>query len=64
MRMDMMAMVSGMLAMQAGNTQGQIAATIMKNNLDAEKSAVQTLLGIPSQANLGPGIGGSLDKLA
>ncbi len=57
-------MVSGMLAMQAGNTQGQIAATIMKNNLDAEKSAVQTLLGIPSQANLGPGIGGSLDKLA
>ena len=62
--MDMMAMVSGMLAMQAGNTQGQIAATIMKNNLDAEKSAVQTLLGIPSQANLGPGIGGSLDKLA
>ena len=62
--MDMMAMVSGMLAMQAGNTQGQIAATIMKNNLDAEKSAMQTLLGIPSQANLGPGIGGSLDKLA
>jgi hypothetical protein len=62
--MDMMAMVSGMLAMQAGNTQGQIAATIMKNNADAEKFAVQTLLSQPSQANLGPGIGGSLDKLA
>jgi hypothetical protein len=62
--MDMMAMVSSLLAMQAGNTQGQIAATIMKNNADAEKFAVQTLLVQPSQANLGSGIGGSLDKLA
>jgi len=62
--MDMMAMVSSLLAMQAGNTQGQIAATIMKNNADAEKFAVQTLLGQPSQANLGPGVGGALDKLA
>jgi len=61
--MDMMAMVSGMLAMQAGNTQGQIAATVMKKNLDAEKSAMQILLGQPSQANLGPGVGGSLDRL-
>jgi len=59
--MEMMAMVSSLLAMQAGNTKSQIAATIMKQNLDAEKSAVQTLLGTPSQANLGPGIGGSLD---
>jgi len=57
-------MVSSMLAMQAGNTQGQIAATIMKNNADAEKFAVQTLLGQPSQANLAAGIGGSVDKLA
>jgi hypothetical protein len=62
--MDMMAMVSSMLAMQAGNTQGQIAATIMKNNADAEKFAVQALLGQPSQANLAAGIGGSVDKLA
>ena len=60
-RMDTMAMVSSMLAMQAGNTQSQIAATITKKNLDAEKSAVMTLLGQPSQANLGPGIGSSLD---
>ena len=59
--MDMMAMVSSMLAMQAGNTQSQIAATITKKNMDAEKAAVQTLLGTPAQANLGPGIGGSLD---
>ena len=62
--MDMIAMVSGILAMQAGNTQGQIATTIMKKNLDAEKFAMQTLLGQPSQANLGPGVGGSLDRLA
>jgi len=62
--MDMMAMVSSLLAMQAGNTQGQIAATIMKNNVDAEKFAVQTLLVQPSQANLAAGVGGSLDKLA
>jgi hypothetical protein len=62
--MDMMAMVSGILAMQAGNTQGQIAATITKKNLDAEKFAMQTLLGIPSQANLAPGVGGSLDRIA
>jgi hypothetical protein len=62
--MDTMAMVSSLLGMQAGNVQGQIAATIMKNNADAERFAVQTLLGQPSQANLGPGIGGALDKLA
>jgi len=62
--MDMLATVSGILSLQAGNFQGQIAATILKNNADAEKFAVQTLLGSRSQANLGPGIGGSLDKLA
>ena len=62
--MDMMSMVSGILAMQAGNVQGQIAASIIKSNADAEKFAVQTLLGQPSQANLAAGVGGSLDKLA
>ena len=60
----MMAMVSSLLAMQAGNMRGQVAATIMKNNADAEKFAVQTLLGQPSQANLAGGIGASLDRLA
>ena len=62
--MDMMAMVSGMLAMQAANTQTQIATSIMKSNADAEKSAVQTLLGTPSTANLGAGIGGNLNITA
>jgi hypothetical protein len=60
--MDIMSMVSGMLAAQAGNTQMQVTATIMKSNADAEKSAAMTLLGAASpQANLGAGVGGNLD---
>jgi hypothetical protein len=63
--MDMMSMVSSILAAQAGNVQQQIATSIMKSNADAEKFAVQTLLGgQTSQANLAAGIGGSVDKLA
>ena len=62
--MDTMSIVSSLLAMQAGSQQSQIAATIMKSNADAEKSAVLTLLGgqsAPSSANLGAGVGGNLD---
>ena len=62
-----MSLVMGVLAMQAGNTQMQVAATIMKSNDDAEKFAVQTLLGgqnAPSSANLAAGIGGNLDITA
>jgi Putative motility protein len=59
--MDMMAMVSSILAMQAGNTQTQVATSLLKSNADAEKSAVQTLLGTPSTANLGAGIGGNVN---
>jgi hypothetical protein len=65
--MDVMSMVSGILAMQAGNTQSQIAATMIKSNADSEKSAVLTLLGAAqqsSQANLAAGVGGSLDITA
>jgi hypothetical protein len=63
--MDMMAMVSSMLAMQASSTQMQVATTIMKSNADAEKSAVMTLLGGQSSpANLGAGVGGNLDVSA
>jgi hypothetical protein len=62
--MDMMAMVSSALAMQAGGLQSQIATSIIKSNNDAEKFAVQTLLGTPSTANLGPGIGGNLNITA
>jgi hypothetical protein len=57
-----MSLVGAALAAQAGSTQMQIAAAIMKKNADAEKSAVLTLLGQPSsQANLAAGVGGNLD---
>ena len=60
--MDVMAMVSSLLAAKAGNTQMQVAASIMKSNADAEKFAVQTLLGgQASPASLGAGVGGNVD---
>jgi hypothetical protein len=64
--MDMMSMVSSILAMQAGNTQTQIATTLLKSNADSEKSAVLTLLGAAQQslANVGAGIGGNLNVTA
>ena len=64
--MDMMSMVSSIMAAQAGNTQMQVVASIMKTNADAEKFAVQTLLGVgaPSLANVGPGIGSNLNVTA
>jgi hypothetical protein len=61
--MDMMAMVSSMLAMKAAGTQQQIQTSIIKQNADAEKAAVQTLLGA-STANLSAGIGDNLDVTA
>jgi len=68
-RMDMMSLVSGLLAAQVGKVQMQVAATIMKSNADSEKSAVLTLLGAAQQsasslANVGAGIGGNLDVTA
>jgi hypothetical protein len=66
--MDMMAMVSTMLAAQQGALQSNIAATLMKQNMDMEKSTVLTLLGAgqqaPSLANVGVGIGGNLNIAA
>ena len=61
--MDTMAMVSSMLASQQGALQSNVAATLMKQNADAEKSAVLTLLGAgqPSLANVGAGVGGTLN---
>ena len=65
--MDMMSMVSGLLAAQAGKVQMQVAATLLKSNADSEKSAVLTLLDAAQQnmsslANVG--IGGNLDITA
>ena len=62
--MDMMAMVSSLLAMKAAGTQQQIQTSIIKQNADAEKFAVQTLLGAPSAANLAPGVGANLNATA
>ena len=65
--MDLTSMVSSILSAQAANTQMQVAATVMKSNFNAEKFAVQTLLGgqaSPSPANLGAGIGGNLNIAA
>ena len=61
--MDMMSMVTSLLAAKSGGVQMQVAATIMKSNADAEKFAVQTLLGASasSLANVGAGVGGNLD---
>jgi hypothetical protein len=61
-----MSLVSGLLAAQAGSLQMQVAATVLKSNMDAEKSAVMTLLGAGEQnasslANVAAGIGGNLD---
>jgi hypothetical protein len=54
-------MVSSMLAMKAAGTQQQIQTSVIKQNADAEKAAVQTLLGT---ANLAPGVGGNLNIAA
>ncbi|MGL9622072.1 hypothetical protein QRQ56_29215 [Bradyrhizobium sp. U531] len=64
--MDMMAMVSTMLAAQQGALQSNISATLAKQNADMEKSTVLTLLGAgqPSLANVGPGVGGNLNVTA
>jgi hypothetical protein len=64
--MDMMAMVSTMLAAQQGALQSQLSATLMKQNMDAEKSAVLTLMGAgqPSLANVGAGVGNNLNITA
>ena len=64
--MDVTSIVSAFLSAHAGGLQTQVAATIMKSNMDSEKSAVQTLLGAAQQnfsslANVSSGIGGNLN---
>jgi hypothetical protein len=61
-----MSLVTAALDAQTGALQTKVAATIMKSNLDAEKSSVLTLLGAGNQsasslANVAAGIGGNLD---
>ena len=62
--MDVASLALSLIAMQAGNTQQQIATSALKSNIDAERSSVLTLLGGASSAslaNVGPGIGGILN---
>jgi hypothetical protein len=61
-----MSLVTAALGAQTGALQMQVAATILKSNMDAEKSSVLTLLGAGAQsasspANVAAGIGGNLD---
>jgi Putative motility protein len=62
-------LVTAVLGAQTGALQMQVAATILKSNMDAEKSSVLTLLGAGEQsasslANVAAGIGGNLDVTA
>jgi hypothetical protein len=61
-----MSLVTAALGAQTGALQMNVAAAIMKSNLDGEKSSVLTLLGAGDQsasslANVAAGIGGNLD---
>jgi hypothetical protein len=64
--MDIAGLASSILTAKAGNTRLQVATTLLKSNLDAQKFVVQTLLGAgsPSLANVGPGIGGNVNATA
>ena len=64
--MDVASLAMSLIAMQAGNTQQQVATSVLKSNIDSEQSSVLTLLGAgsPSLANVGPGIGGNLNIAA
>ena len=63
-----MSLVMAAMALQAGKLQAQVATTILKSNLDAQKSDVQTLLGMGSQSSpsaaLPAGVGGRVDVTA
>jgi hypothetical protein len=58
-----MSLVAAILAQQQGAMQSQIATSVAKQNLSAQKDTVLTLLGAAQQslANVGPGIGNSLN---
>jgi hypothetical protein len=58
-----MSMVAAVMMQQAGALQQQVATSTLKSNLDAQKDTILTLLGGAQQtlANVGPGIGGSVN---
>jgi len=65
--MDIAALALSIITAQAGNTQQQIATSVLKSNIDSGRNSVLTILGAgspPSLANVGPGIGGNLNTSA
>jgi Putative motility protein len=60
-----MSLVAAVLMNQAAATQSQVSTSVLKSNLDAQKSAVDTLLGGAQQTlslgNVGAGVGGNLN---
>ena len=61
-----MSLVAAILSQQQGVFQSQVATSVLKQNLDQQKSDVLTLLAGAQQslANVGPGIGGNLNVTA
>lgn len=60
--MDTSALASAAVTARAGALQQQIATSVLKQNIDAEKSVLQLLEpAASSTANLAPGVGGNLD---
>ncbi|MBV8923890.1 MAG: putative motility protein [Bradyrhizobium sp.] len=60
-----MSLVASVLMNQAAAIQSQVSTSVLKSNLDAQKSAVETLLGGAQQTlslgNVGAGVGGNLN---
>lgn len=61
-----MSLVMAAMAAQSGSLQTQVATSVIKSNIDAERSNVLTLLGAgqqgaPSLGNVGAGIGGTVN---
>jgi Putative motility protein len=58
-------LVAAVLMNQQAAIQSQVATSVLKSNLDAQKSAVETLLGSAQQTlslgNAGPGVGANLN---
>ena len=63
-----MSLVAAVLMNQQAAVQSQISTSVLKSNLDAQKSAVETLLGSAQQTlslgNSGPGVGGNINIAA
>ena len=62
--MDVSSIAASLVAMQAGNLQQQIATSVLKQNIDQQRSVLQLLQPTPNAANLAPGVGGNLDITA